>query len=320
MFLLFAGVAIQRRIFLSADETEVSDLQTTLTLLFALQILCDEKSAYAEPPLDLEAEPTVDALQQWQMTPLAAVLCNDDEDAGLLPDVVCRACCAKGRREATLAALSALATTYFRCSSLALAYNLLGDCGGQSSDFLTLDAMDVLNEANLDARLMTVVEAAETEAGQQVIRDLILSFTLPPMVVGVRRSLLLSRAATREATAKYAEQLQNAHEAAMRGALWSWNEDESMLHKMCALLAGAALLTTPGAGLDAVRKGDAFGGRVELPFLATEAPPAGTRRLALVPHSNEWVVFCSKGSQTLVKLKDEGFRGLCRAVLLLGNC
>lgn len=48
----------------------------------------------------------------------------------------------------------------------------------------------------------------------QVLRDLLLSFLLPGGIVGVRRTLLLSRAASTAAGIDYADAVNQAHSVA----------------------------------------------------------------------------------------------------------
>lgn len=153
----------------------------------------------------------------------------------------------------------------------------------------------------------------------QVIRDLILSFQLPQSVVGVRRTPLLGREANRIATEHHTIILGDAHEAAMRGADWSWREDKERVHQMCALLAGMCILFAGrGGSADIIRKNDAFLGRVQLPFLETPMPAAGTKIMSFVPHKNEWLVYkIDKRRKIHVELKNCGFEGLCRAALLM---
>ena len=94
----------------------------------------------------------------------------------------------------------------------------------ESDNFLTLDAAAFMSEANVDEeeKLLSIVDAAESEAGQAVFRDLILSFRLPKAVVGVRRTLLLSIDANRIATQQYTEILNDAHNCAMRGPIYEY--------------------------------------------------------------------------------------------------
>jgi hypothetical protein len=151
-----------------------------------------------------------------------------------------------------------------------------------------------------------------------VLRDLILSFSLPARVVGVRRTPLLGREANRVATEQHTAELQEAHEAAMRGAEWSWKHDQNPTHKMCALLAGLCItFAGRGGSADAIRKKDAFRGRVHLPFLETAAARPGDLRISFVPHRHEWVVYTvGGGGKPTVQLKHAGLEGLCQAALL----
>lgn len=150
---------------------------------------------------------------------------------------------------------------------------------------------------------------------------MILSFTLPRGVVGARRTALLGREANQVATEKYTEQLGEAHEAAMRGAEWSWREDEELVHKMAALLAGLCILIGGReGGSEYIRKGDAFRGRVQLPFFETPAPAPGVSRICYVPHSDDWLVYSvSQRGVAKVQLRHSGIEGLKMAALLLAS-
>ena len=56
------------------------------------------------------------------------------------------------------------------------------------------------------------------------------------------------------------------------------------------LLAGLACIMTRG-GEDPIRKGAAFNGRVQLPFLETPMPGKSTTRISLVSNSGLWVLY-----------------------------
>ena len=155
-------------------------------------------------------------------------------------------------------------------------------------------------------------------AHSQVLRDLILSFTLPRKIVGVRRAPLLSREANREATEQYPLVLQEAHECAMRGAEWSWQRDENCVHKICALLAGLCITFAGRAGgADIIRKQDAFRGRVQLPFIETQPCPESTQKIVWIPHTNEWCVYRVRHGCASVQLRSTGLEGLSQSVLLV---
>ena len=155
-------------------------------------------------------------------------------------------------------------------------------------------------------------------ARPQVLRDLILSFKLPQGVVGVRRTLLLSRETNAHATKSYTDVLNSAHEAAMRGANWEWQSDPDQIHKMSAVLAGLAVILAKTQ--DNVRKGDAFAGRVGLPFVDCPPPPPGVLRLGLVSSTGDWVVYKTNGAgKPKIKCRSTGFEGFCECALLFAQ-
>ena len=109
-----------------------------------------------------------------------------------------------------------IATVFYRysiqhllCKTLSSVSSSSSDKGaGCSTDFLTLDSVRFLSAANdrdNDQRIASIVSSAESEAGQSVVRDLVLSFLLPPEVVGVRRVLVIDRATSTRATLDYSK-------------------------------------------------------------------------------------------------------------------
>jgi len=206
VLLLTAGVAVQRRVALSVvDGEEHSDLNVTLALLFMLQVLCDKamrgasavpsdtgsgeamdvEDAHAPnaPPVFVSEQPP-DDIQLWNDTALGgSVMTEHDNEHDkrpvlrLTPEIVSRAALAQGPLlgdSATLSRLTTLATTFFRSSALAMQYSLLQGSSPEREDarsFLTLGTVDFLNQADDDMRekrLAAIVDAAESEAGQQV--------------------------------------------------------------------------------------------------------------------------------------------------------
>lgn len=85
--------------------------------------------------------------------------------------------------------------------------------------------MQVPEEApriDLETAVESLVGRADAELGAQVFRDLILSFTLPRGVVGLRHTLLLSRNTSTIATNKHGHLVGHAHGAALQGPSRVW--------------------------------------------------------------------------------------------------
>lgn len=349
MCLTCAGIAVGRRL---ATEMELPDamiqLRSTIALLFVLVVISSgippvpsgagpsdmdvgEGEEEQGAPNETLEDDDPRALLHWYNTHCVAdslyetlivstSSCSWTEvlrtDAGAL----CRAALAEAMAKGgsmDLEALGTLGKIFFRASANAMATALFNSCAAPGDDFLTLGTASYLAKANDNKsdKLAAISSVAESEAGQTVLRDIILSFTLPRDVVGVRRTCLLTREANAQATANYTEILNSAHEAAMRGAEWCWAEDTNEVHKMSSLIAGVAVLLARGQ--QSIRKDDAFEGRFDLPFLETRPPKEGLARMALMEATAEWIVY-SVSPQTgkpIVQLRAAGFEGLCQATL-----
>jgi len=217
-----------------------------------------------------------------------------------------------GRRATGRDEHAALADLFFRNSAACMAHNLLLKDG--PGDFVSLRAATG-NAVPREKRLLALAQAGESEAGQSVLRDLLLSFLLPSSVVGVRRNLLMSRAASTAAGVDHADQVNAAHSCAMAGTEFIWLHGTNPLERACAILAGVAVLITKG-GEDPIRKQDAFVGRVGLPFFETTPPNPGVKRLALVPDQRRWVLYkVGKDNVPSVLCNLRGFDGFCDALL-----
>jgi hypothetical protein len=191
-------------------------------------------------------------------------------------------------------------------------------------DFLTLSTRHFVSavSAEQDEDLMSIVLAGESEAGQSCLRDMIVSFLLPKELVGVRRTLLLSRETSARVAAEFPWVAGAAHETAMMGCESVWKNSSSELKRACALLAGFAMLSTTGSGDDMIRKSTAFNGYVQLPFLECPTPSLQasggrpSKLLALVPSTRSWVIYGLGPSGTpSVDLSKRGLEGLCIALL-----
>lgn len=313
--LLCSGVACLRRIHCDVETPENASLiRTTLVLLFTLLALCEESNG------DVDDDEIVAA---WQARPLeeaafpeevASTCCWSDE---LRSDArVGRAALRVARRvsgEGAMARLHELAKICFVCSSAAMARAALDSASPPDNDFLTLDAFSMTEAAagSASKRLASLVAAAESEAGQSVFRDLVLSFKLPASVVGVRKALMLSRETNATATKSYTEILNAAHEAAMRGAEYEWTNSPDHVHLVCAVLAGLAVVL--GKTPEAIRKSDAFAGRIALPFLQCTPPAEGLSRICLL--ADEWVCYELTNGKARVLKRGLGFEGFCDSIL-----
>jgi len=186
-------------------------------------------------------------------------------------------------------------------------------------DFLSLATARIQRLPLLDREqaLIGIAAAAESEAGQSVLRDLIVSFLLPRKLIGVRRTLLMSRETSSKASKDYPWVASLGHEVAMSGTEWCFANSKSELKKSCALLAGIAMLTTIGTD-DFIRKAEAFNGIVQLPFLETVPPASNRQRIALVPTTRSWILYTiSNNGKPLVQLSQQGFEGLVNVSIAL---
>ena len=203
---------------------------------------------------------------------------------------------------------------YFRSASTNMAARMLVKT---SDEFVALGVNQGDATVSRAKRLLAIVQAAESEAGQSILRDMVLSFLLPSSVIGVRRGLLLSRAASTHAGIDHQDIVGRGHDTAMAGAEFIWTNGDDELERMCCLLSGLAILTTKG-GSDPIRKLEAFNGRVSLPFLETTGLGQLGPRLALFPEARRWVLYRldSKGTPKVLSSLS-GFEGLCTCVLAM---
>ena len=217
-----------------------------------------------------------------------------------------------------LTAIDGLMGLFYRNAGANMAASMLMPSGNQ--DFVSLSlakSMAELKGEERTKRLTALAIAAESEAGQSIVRDLLLSFLLPASHAGGRRTLLLTRACSTRAGVDYPELTSRGHEVAMAGSEWIWENGTDELERLCCLMAGLAVLTTKG-GEDPIRKQDAFCGRMQLPFLETAPPPPEAMRITLIPHAKRWVLYRldQRGMpRSLCSLR--GFDGFCDAALQL---
>ncbi len=290
--LLCAGVALQRRIFVCEDAPQVALLGRSAALLLVLIVLADRLATGRTP----DADAARDVLQRAAARSVhddLRELREDEPDEAVPPGELAKAAMQLAGTQLETSSteqLIPLAATFFKASGDSFVAQQLS--GGRVDDFLTLGAARfaaAASRSNSDEAIQNVVSAAESEMGQVVFRDLIMSFKLPAFVLGVRRVLIVTREAQQTATESFPEIVNEAHNRAMEGALWSWKHNDDAIVRICVLLAGSALLLTEG-GKDEIRKADAFAGRVLLPFLETPPAPPHLSRITLVPQTQTWTL------------------------------
>ncbi len=217
-----------------------------------------------------------------------------------------------------LTAIDGLMGLFYRNAGANMAASMLMPSGNQ--DFVSLSlakSMAELKGEERSKRLMALSIAAESEAGQSIVRDMLLSFLLPASHAGVRRTLLLTRACSTQAGVDYPELTSRSHEVAMAGSEWIWQNGTDELERLCCMIAGLAVLTTKG-GEDPIRKQDAFCGRLQLPFLETAPPPPEAMRITLIPHAKRWVLYrLDQRGMPRILCSLRGFDGFCDVALQL---
>lgn len=235
---------------------------------------------------------------------------------GLLANAAVRAAGSllRSRSEECVEELKQLSRVFAQNTAAQMAVQMLKS----ERDFVTLATQRIGSLPALDREraLASVVSAAESDSGQSVLRDMVISFLLPRKVVGKRRTLLLSREVSARASKEFPWIASLAHEVAMQGAEHVFEHSKSELKRVCALLSGIAMLTTTGTD-DTIRKATAFNGLVQLPFLETLPPTKRSQtRLALVPTTRSWTLYTlSSTGRPVVEMSQRGFEGLVMAVV-----
>ena len=377
--LLSGGVRLMRMSYVS--EKQRSSLQRTLTLL-GLALFCDAPEAPEPPepraaceapvagaPKAGAAEPTVVwAAENWGSelrtgleAPPAARAHAESLRARELQD-----CAAFGvtLRSAGLTEAQALqhSLCYFCCAGRALQGAAL-----RAAPAERLVEGRALSDVMGDPRATSLTESADADLGQQVYRDLIMSFSVPRGRLGWRRQLPLERAVHKIVESEFADVQNRAYNAANQSPSHVWQhglitevrvhessigeflqprhymrgraaaahlqqgpaaadsprhvqDPSSLLERSCALLAGLAIsLCSSTNAVEETRKGDAFRGLVELPFLQVEGGrESGPTRVALV--QGEWFAYSVQGSALRVRVRGAGLGALLEcACELLGR-
>ena len=313
--LVSAGAMVGRAVTFAKNEDDADDLGITLSLLFGLVVLC--KTC---PPARDEEE--LDGLRATLAAYDAFTIDGDRE--GYIPHHVAagallRLWSTPGGVAPTAIARHA-AQRFFRATSAAMFLNKILEAADDDEEeddamFCSLSVGAMLEEANPEMkqkRLQGIVDGADSEVGQQVLRDLILSFLLPRELLGARKTLLLTREASKRAGVEHGMLLSQAHDAAMRGAPWSFSDDENEVHKSCALLAGLAMLQLAKLKEADVRVATPFDGMLQIGFFELQ-PCAHKKRLVYDEEVNTWRVYSH--DPLTIHARGVGLEGLKACVL-----
>jgi len=217
-----------------------------------------------------------------------------------------------------------IAVAFFRAASTQLMEDLLSHAAGSAdatlSEFVSLEKSNFIENPETPhmERILTLVGIAESEAGQSLLRDTILSISLPRRVVGCRGTYLLHRTTNKTATTQNTELVTEAHNAAMCGALWCWNNKEDAVLQTAAVLAGLGVFFCGNKGT--IAKSLPYDARVILPWIC--APPNNHSvkgvRLFFSPTSNTWTAFSYlRNSEIKIHSRARGVKGLVWAVSII---
>lgn len=273
---------------------------------------------------EVEAEAVVEepltALQAWFTRSIGdemqAVELELDDNQAIAPNEVAQLCLKEAANTSLDAdMLATLGQLFAQQSAAAVAAALLR----APPHTVALEVLPNLDDSMRQKQLLNIVSAAESETGQVYFRELLSSFNLPRNVVGVRRTLMLSRTTNEEAALKHSNVVHESHTKAMLGAehCYALPIDESRqwaseIIQMSALLAGAAMLIRKLD--DCPRTSTAFRGKISLPFL--ELPQPRGRRLHYMQSTHEWIL-ARHGSSVSVLCHGEGLCGLEDTLLAL---
>ena len=312
-----AGAMVGRAVTFAVNEDDKSDLAITLSLLFGLVVLC--KTC---PPAPADELPALrETLRKYD----AFTLVSDREEYvphHVAAGALLRLWSTPGGVEPTAIARFA-AQRFFRATSSAMFMGKILEAADEEDDedddamFCSLSVDKVLEEANpemQEKRLRGIVDGADSEVGQQVLRDLILSFLLPRELLGARKTLLLPREASKRAGVEHGLLLSQAHDAAMRGAPWSFSDDPEKVHRICALLSGLAMLQLAKAKQADVRTAVPFDGMVQIGFLELQ-PSTHKKKLVYDEEIDTWRVY-SRDPLT-IHARGAGLEGLKTCILEL---
>ena len=153
---------------------------------------------------------------------------------------------------------------------------------------------DSLGVSTLDARervdaVRALLRSSASEAGQMVAKDLFVSFKAPLHLVGHRRTLLMSQSTATLIAQHSLDLVTDVHRIAQKGGerMYDSATDADQSPRVAAVLTALAIAI--GQSESQLRRGDAFGGRVQLPFLCTRPPKRG-EMLLYIEDEDAWLL------------------------------
>lgn len=221
-----------------------------------------------------------------------------DEAVLTLPDLAASACAVDLLRSL----VDSFAAASLRFERSALLHNL-----GNEDEF---DHVGVSETTKQTAEgIAALLRAAESDAGKMVLNDMLVSFWAPLRLLSLRRTLLMSQKVASKCAENDLAMVTEAHTLAQRGveSVYATAQDETT-KAACVLSALAVTLAKSEAE---VRRGDAFFGRVQLPFLATRPKRDVESILVLVEDCDTWcVVRRAGGGGASIVTRRRGLAGL----------
>lgn len=167
-----------------------------------------KKGAKGQAPAEEAEEPEDDRREEPSWSVATHLTAGDVARHALVIGVDCL-------EDEALTAIDGLMGLFYRNAGANMAASMLMPSGNQ--DFVALSMAKPMAELDKDERtkrLTALAIAAESEAGQSIHRDMLLSFLLPASHAGVRRTLLLTRACSTKAGVDYPELTSRSHEVA----------------------------------------------------------------------------------------------------------
>ena len=329
-FLTLSGVHLQKCLDSSpkSDIDDAVEIQTTIRLLFVFAVEIHAELRRNSEPIRFDPEEYTLGWQDgsssraMQQPPVASFDSASDAALSCL-HLGASGSWLEGETETTLE----LPVIFFRAASIQLMDEVILKASAladaeRAVSFVSLEKSSFVEnpETPHAERLRMIVGLAESEAGQSLLRDTILSLKLPRSVLGVRGTYLIDRAVNRTAASDNTDLVNEAHNAAMCGAVWCWGNEGDVTLQTAAVLAGLGVLFCGTKGT--LAKTVPYGGRVILPWLC--APPNNpsslSTKLLYSPTFDTWTAFSNRANSEIdIHCRVPGIQGLIWGASILAS-